>query len=136
VEANKILSQSGDAVLIDVRSQSEYEFVGHPPMAFNLPLMFWDPESYSFKPNPNFKKDLGERVSKDKTVFFMCRSGGRSAKAAQIALSLGFKRVFNVIEGFEGEKDSDGHRTVNGWKNAGLPYTFKVIDKLRYQGPK
>jgi rhodanese-related sulfurtransferase len=135
-EASKILSQSGDALLIDVRSRSEYEFVGHPPMAFNLPLMFWNPGSYSFKSNPNFKKELGERVSRDKTLLFMCRSGGRSEKAAQIAVSLGFKKVFNIIEGFEGEKDSEGHRTVNGWKNAGLPYTFKVNDKLKYQGPE
>ncbi len=135
-EAHNFLQQNENAVLVDVRSQAEYAFVGHPPGAYNLPLKFWDSESYSFKPNPNFKEVLGAAFTRDVPVIFMCQSGGRSAKAAQEAVSLGFTEVYNVMEGFEGETDSEGHRSVTGWKNANLPYTYDIVEKLKYQPVK
>jgi rhodanese-related sulfurtransferase len=132
-EAFQYLSEHSGAVLVDVRSRAEYEFVGHPPMAYNIPLLFWNPQRYRFEPNQHFTKDLESRFGKDVPIFFMCRSGGRSAKAAEEAASVGYKQVFNVAEGFEGSKDGEGHRAVNGWKNAGLPYTYRVSDKLNYR---
>lgn len=135
-EAYNFLVQNEKAVIVDVRSQAEYAFVGHPPRAYNLPMMFWDSGSYSFKPNPNFKKELGATFATDIPVIFICLGGGRSAKAAEAAVSLGFTEVYNVVEGFEGEEDSEGHRSVNGWKNSNLPYSYDVGDKMKYQPVK
>ena len=128
-----MISENGNAVLIDVRSQAEYTFVGHPPMAHNIPWMLWNAEKYSFEPNPRFGEDIVAKFDKDLPILFLCRSGGRSTSAGKKALSLGFKVVYNVVQGFEGSKDNAGHRTVNGWKNAGVPYTFDVEERLKYK---
>jgi rhodanese-related sulfurtransferase len=64
----------------------------------------------------------------------MCRSGDRSARAANLLIDAGFTNVWNQIEGFEGDMSKDGRRTVNGWKNAGLPWTYK-LDKSKLAMP-
>ncbi|OGF97450.1 MAG: hypothetical protein A2Z06_03880 [Candidatus Glassbacteria bacterium RBG_16_58_8] len=133
--AHKVLSENPKAILVDVRSQAEYQFVGHPLNACNIPMTFWNPARYDFEPNPRFAADLTARFAKDVPLLFICRSGGRSEKAAREAVALGFGEVYNVTEGFEGETDSQGLRTINGWKNSGLPYTYEVKEELRYQGP-
>jgi len=101
--------------------------------AFNIPLTFWDEKAQSFEPNGNFVQDIQERFQKSDSLIFICRSGGRSRRAAEEAFQAGFSKVYNVTEGFEGEKDENGHRTVGGWKNRGLPYTYDVNPKLAYR---
>jgi rhodanese-related sulfurtransferase len=119
--------------LVDVRSIAEYVFVGHPEMAYNIPLMFWSEERQRFISNQNFLADIESRFKKDDILIFICRSGGRSFSAATMVRQSGFLKVFNIKEGFEGESDENGYRSINGWKNSGLPYTYRVNSELSYQ---
>jgi rhodanese-related sulfurtransferase len=133
VEAYRFLAENEKSVLIDVRSRAGYYFIGHPPKAHNIPLEFWNAMEYDFEPNPDFSDDLSSKFDKDVPILFLCRGGKKSVEASEMALDMGFKVVANVLQGFEGEEDNDGRRTVNGWKNAGLPYTFDVEEKLMYK---
>jgi rhodanese-related sulfurtransferase len=119
--------------IIDVRSIAEYVLIGHPVDALNIPLTFWNEKAQSFETNGDFVQDIQERFGKSDTLIFICRSGGRSQKAAEAAFQAGFAKVYSVTEGFEGEKDENGHRTVGGWKNRGLPYTYDVNPNLAYR---
>jgi len=127
------MAKNPGTYLIDVRSIAEYVLIGHSVDAFNIPLTFWDEKAQSFEPNGNFVQDIQERFQKSDSLIFICRSGGRSRRAAEEAFQAGFSKVYNVTEGFEGEKDENGHRTVGGWKNRGLPYTYDVNPKLAYR---
>ena len=127
-EAHKILQQENGALLIDVRSSIEYSFVGHPLNAINIPI----------KEHPNWNVQLRfiEQVreslvadvvdnnqSGDVPLLVLCRSGQRSALAGEILIEGGFTNVFNVLNGFEGDKNKNGHRnTINGWRFQGLPW--------------
>jgi rhodanese-related sulfurtransferase len=121
--------------LVDVRSIAEYYFTGHPETAANVPLTFWDEKTMSLLSNDHFTEDIKARFQPQQTLVFICRSGGRSLKAAQLARAAGFPKVYSVKEGFEGEKDAQGHRTVGGWKNSDLPYTYEINKNLIYQWP-
>ncbi len=122
--------------LVDVRSIAEYYLVGHPVQAFSIPLTFWNEARQTFELNESFVPDLQERFQKTDVLVFICRSGGRSRKAAEEAMKAGFSEVYNVDEGFEGEKDEKGLRTVGGWKNRGLPYTYEIDPDLIYPASK
>jgi rhodanese-related sulfurtransferase len=126
------LVKKADTYLIDVRTIAEYVFVGHPENAYNLPLQFWNERAQSQVRNRNFLRDIASRFTKEDTLIFICRSGNRSPVAAQMAMNAGYQNVFNVPEGFESRKDEDGYRTVEGWKNRGLPYTYKLEQKYIY----
>ncbi|MCP2519054.1 rhodanese-like domain-containing protein [Candidatus Aminicenantes bacterium AC-335-A11] len=130
-EAYKML-KNPRTYLVDVRSIAEYVFIGHPEKAYNIPLMFWSEEKQKLIPNKNFIQDLKARFTKTDTLIFICRSGKRSLKAASIARKAGFLNVFSIKEGFEGEKDEQGHRTINGWKNRNLPYTYSLKKEFIY----
>lgn len=119
--------------IVDVRSIAEYILIGHPVNAFNIPTAFWSEGAQSFEPNKNFIQDIQEQFKTTAVLIFICRSGGRSLKAAEQARKAGFSEVYSVNEGFEGEKDENGHRTVGGWKNRGLPYTYDVNPDLAYR---
>ncbi|MFQ6081853.1 MAG: rhodanese-like domain-containing protein [Candidatus Aminicenantia bacterium] len=134
-EAYQMLKNSS-TYLIDVRSVAEYVFVGHPEMAYNIPLMFWSEKEQKLIPNENFLQDIKSSFKKDDVLIFLCRSGGRSLEAAKLAKQSGFIKLFNVKEGFEGEKDEQGYRTVNGWKNSHLPYSYQLKKELSYQPQK
>ena len=121
--------------LVDVRSIAEYYFIGHPETAANVPLTFWDEKAQTLGENGHFVEDLKARYKPQETLVFICRSGSRSLKAAGLARAAGFPNVYGVKEGFEGEKDARGYRTVGGWKNSGLPYTYEVRKDLIYQWP-
>jgi rhodanese-related sulfurtransferase len=114
------LFNSGEAVLVDVRTAEERQFVGHVPDTVHVPWM----TGISLLRNPRFVKELQAKVGdKQEVVLLLCRSGKRSAAAAEAATKAGFTRVFNVLEGFEGDIDEDGHRGgFNGWRHAGLPW--------------
>ena len=105
--------------LVDVRTKPELQYVGKIPGTLAVEWQTWP----GGKPNPEFLGELAAAVGKEEPVMFLCRSGARSHSAAEAALRAGWKETYNVLEGFEGDKDPHGHRnTVNGWRKAGLPW--------------
>lgn len=107
------------AVLVDVRSAEELKFVGQVPGSRNVP---WATGLYLNR-NPRFVKDLEKIVARDQVVILLCRSGKRSAAAAQEATRAGFLHAFNVLEGFEGERNERQQRgALGGWRHSGLPW--------------
>jgi len=118
-EAHAILQSAPNAKLVDVRSRAELDWVGRIPDAVEIEWASYP----GMKPNSQFLNELGKQVEKQTPVLFLCRSGTRSHLAAAAATQAGYTACYNVLEGFEGEKDSDGHRnTVGGWRAAGLPW--------------
>jgi rhodanese-related sulfurtransferase len=120
-EAHEVLQQGGGAKLVDVRTRAELDWVGRVPGALEVELLTW-PGS---RPNPEFVKQLEQQVpDKDTPLLFLCRSGGRSHNAAMLAMQAGYSDTYNVLEGFEGDKDDSGHRnTTGGWRANGLPWS-------------
>jgi len=113
------LFSAGQAQLVDVRTTEERKFVGHVPESLHVA---WATGT-SLTRNPRFARELEAKVGKDTTVLLLCRSGKRSVLAAEVATKAGFTRVFNVLEGFEGEIDENRHRgSSDGWRLAGLPW--------------
>lgn len=143
VEASELLADP-NVVFIDVRSRAEVSFLGLPTRAnVNIPYMVmpmmaeFDAEhgSYGLEINPDFPtafeawvKEHGQ--SKDTTFVLMCRSGSRSAKAASLLFDMGFTNTYTVIDGYEGDKakqgEHAGQRVVNGWRNAGLDWSYEI----------
>jgi rhodanese-related sulfurtransferase len=113
------LAAAGAAILIDVRTAEEYKYVGHVP---GTPLVQWQ-SGAALTRNPRFTRELAGKASKNDAILLICRSGKRSAAAAEAATRAGFSRVFNVLEGFEGEITPDGQRgATGGWRYHGLPW--------------
>lgn len=113
------LFQAGEALLVDVRTAEEYKFVGHVPESKHVA---WA-TGLSLSRNPRFVKELESKAGRDKPVLLLCRSGKRSALAAEAAAKAGLNNVFNILEGFEGDLDAEQRRGVfNGWRHAGLPW--------------
>jgi len=112
------LMQSG-TTLVDVRTKAELDWVGRVPGALWIE---WN--SYpGAQLNPNFLGQLAEVTDKDDPIMFICRSGARSHHAAHFATQAGWQECYNVLEGFEGDKDANQHRNaVGGWRKAGLPW--------------
>lgn len=107
------------AILVDVRTKPELDFVGSVPGAVWIEWNSY-PEG---RRNPRFLEELAQKVPKEAPVMFLCRSGGRSHQAAIAATQAGWREAYNVLEGFEGEKDREGHRgALGGWRKAGLPW--------------
>lgn len=136
-------------ILIDVRTRAEAMYVGMPsdadalvPYVEHQEMMSdWDDKRHMYKlePNQDFVAEFERRMKarglgKDASVILICRSGDRSAKAADRLQMAGYTKVYSVTEGFEGDMAKDGpkagQRAVNGWKNAGLPWTYK-LDKAK-----
>jgi rhodanese-related sulfurtransferase len=118
-EAYEAMQQDPSTVLVDVRSKAELELVGRIAAAKHIEWAFYP----GMVANPDFAAQLQATVDKDKTIVFMCRTGGRSHNAAVVASQLGYK-AYNMLEGFEGEANEQKQRTlINGWKHAGLPWT-------------
>lgn len=113
------LVSAGDAVLVDVRTAEERKFVGHVPDSVHVA---WATGTAMTR-NPRFVKELESRAGRDVVILLLCRSGKRSAAAAEAAAKAGFSNVFNVLEGFEGELNADGQRrNSGGWIARGLPW--------------
>jgi rhodanese-related sulfurtransferase len=119
-EAHALLQQLPASKLVDVRTQAEWEYVGHIP---DTVLIEWNTYPNGQR-NPDFLNELQAQVARgDAPVMFLCRSGARSHQAAQAATQAGYSNSYNILEGFEGDKDANGHRnTVGGWRFAGLPW--------------
>lgn len=154
VEAAAMKQANPSKVLfIDIRTRAEAMFVGMPALVdFLVPVLDFpenwewsvDQGEYLQQGNPNFVKDIEKRLaamglSKEDTVILICRSGVRSNSATGLLTHFGFKKAYTVIDGFEGDKGTDGaskgYRTVNGWKNAKLPWSYKLDTKKMYTDP-
>ena len=119
-EAFEVLRQNAGARLVDVRTRAELDWVGRVPGAVEIELLTYPGN----RPNGDFVRQLEQEVEKNAPVLFICRSGGRSHNAAMMAMQAGYRDAYNVLEGFEGDKDEAGHRnTKGGWRAAGLPWT-------------
>jgi len=119
-EAHEIWRNAPGAQLVDVRTRAEWDYVGRIPGAVEIELLGYPGN----RPNPEFVRELEKRVDKSAPALFICRSGGRSHNAAMLAKQAGYAAAYNVLEGFEGDRDAQGHRnTVGGWRAAGLPWT-------------
>ena len=118
-EAYEVLQLAPGAKLVDVRTRAELDWVGRIPDAVEIEWLLY-PGS---QPNPNFLAHLDRQVDKESLTLFICRSGGRSHQAAAAATAAGHPDCYNVLEGFEGDKDASEQRNkVGGWRHAGLPW--------------
>jgi rhodanese-related sulfurtransferase len=142
-------TEAGRALLIDVRTGTELMHVGvaesmtaHVPLAEIAQPIVWDDKAGGVRhaPNPTFVADIDAVVAKagarkDSRILVICRSGQRSARAVDMLAAAGYTDVWSVTDGFEGDAAPDGRRTVNGWKNANLPWSYK-IDKAKFYAGK
>ncbi len=127
-QAWELLEGDPHAVLLDVRTQMEYDYVGHPLNALHVPWM--DAPDWTVDAGfvDKVRAALSKRVGPDKapeamTILSMCRSGKRSLAAAEALASQGFTKLYNIEDGFEGDLDNNKHRnTMNGWRVASLPW--------------
>ena len=138
-EAYEMRQASPDQVkLIDVRTPEEYALIGHPEMAWNIPVGFITYQrkdgklEYGVRMNAEFVPEVKRLAEPTDTLLLMCRSGGRSAMAIDLLATVGFKNLYNITDGMEGDKVEDpenvfhGKRMRNGWKNWGLPWTYGI----------
>lgn len=146
-EAVQLRTRDPDAVLIDIRSRAEVAFVGvgegidkHIPYMIVEEGWQFDAEkgNYRLIPNPDFLEafeafawDRG--LDAEATILLMCRSGSRSARAANLLNQMGYRRVYSVIDGFEGDRGPSGVRDVNGWKNSGLRWSYRIPAEIAYR---
>ena len=151
VEAGDFLNDE-TVLFIDVRSRAEVAFLGLPSRVDkHIPYMVMPlvPEfdsakhEYKLELNPDFPIDVKNFVAEvgagpDTPIVLMCRSGSRSARAADLLTDMGFTQVYTMLDGFEGDKSKDGEfkgmRMVNGWKNAGLAWSYSISDEQVYPG--
>ena len=138
----------------DVRTRAEAMYVGWPtdadaliPYVEHPELMTeWDDKRFMYKlePNQDFVPEVERRLKemglgKDATIILVCRSGDRSSKAQDRLQTAGYSKVYGIAEGVEGDTVKDGpkvgQRAVNGWKNANLPWTYK-LDKTKMYFPR
>jgi rhodanese-related sulfurtransferase len=124
--------------ILDVRTPEEFLFVGYPTMAWKIPVATqsyeWDAEKKQFtmKPLPDFASRVSQVFKPDDVIMAMCRSGGRSAIAVNMLAKAGFKHVYNIIDGMEGDANADSGSVAqaqplkDGWKNSGCPWTKKL----------
>lgn len=119
--------------ILDVRTPEEYLFVGHPPMAWKIPVASqsyeWDEDKkqYSLKPLFDFSSRVSGVAKLDATLLVMCRSGGRSAIACNMLAQAGFTQAHNIIDGMEGDGHGDSESTPQGgWKDSDCPWTKKL----------
>ncbi len=118
-EAWQVWQLAPGAKLVDVRTRAEWEWVGRVPAAVQIEWLSWP----GGQPNAGFLAQLRQQVDPQALVMFMCRSGARSDAAARAAIGAGYSNCYNVLEGFEGDKDANGQRNrIGGWRHAGLPW--------------
>lgn len=143
--AHRALTQNPDILFIDVRDPIEVSFVGHAesidkiiPVAVATHEV--DPETgqYRMVANDDFVADVDDLVAerglaKSDPIIVSCMAGFRSGAAARRLIDAGYTNVWNLVEGFEGDKASDGTRTQNGWRNAGLPWRYKLAPGVAWE---
>lgn len=127
-EAWEIMQSDSQAIVLDVRTSMEFDYVGHPAGAVNIP---WQ-EAPEWKIDDNFVQKVRDKLRhiyettdsiEDITILTICRSGKRSQLAAQALTEGGFNKVYNIEQGFEGDRDGAKHRSrINGWRFHNLPW--------------
>ena len=118
-EASDLLRLAPGAKIVDVRTRAEWDWVGRVAGAVEIE---WNQYPGGVR-NPNFVAELKRQVDPEALVMFLCRSGVRSIAAATAATEAGYNTCYNILEGFEGDKDANGHRNnIGGWRKAGLPW--------------
>lgn len=118
-EAYEIWRAAPGAKLVDVRSRAEMDFVGRIPGAVEIEWAIYP----GMKPNPHFLAALEQQIDKEALVLFICRSGGRSHFAANVATQAGFTDCYNVLIGCEGDLNAQKQRkATNSWRGLGLPW--------------
>jgi rhodanese-related sulfurtransferase len=118
-EAYELLRSAPGARLVDVRTRAELDYVGRIPGSVEIEWQHY-PDGVR---NASFLAQLRAQVDPESLVMFICRSGARSHAAADAAAAAGYTQCYNVLEGFQGDKDGQGHRdTLGGWRLAGLPW--------------
>lgn len=146
--ADLLKAERARILFIDVRTRAEVQFVGYPsdidgvvPFVEMSQFADWDDANsrYKLEPNASFSDGVtrllrAKGLAKTDTVILICRSGDRSSRGADLLAEAGYTNVFTVTDGVEGDLSSEGRRTVNGWKNAGLPWTYKM-DKAKTYAP-
>jgi rhodanese-related sulfurtransferase len=122
-EAFKLLQLDPRVRLVDVRTRAELDWVGRP-VVDELQYKHIEWTLYpGGTPNPDFAAQLRAALTPDTPVLFFCRAAVRSKRAATVATEAGFTQAYDVLEGFEGDKDNQGHRkTIEGWCYRGLPW--------------
>ncbi len=139
----------GKVLFVDVRTPEELYFVGHAVnIDKNIPLKYVDysrtnkkGKGFASAKNKNLIAQLdaamkAKGLTKEDAVIFICRSGDRSAFAATAAFKAGYKKPYTITTGTEGDKSAEKKRTVNGWKNDGLPWNYKFNkDYFQYEKP-
>jgi rhodanese-related sulfurtransferase len=136
-EAYEMWQAAPDKVkVLDVRTPEEFALIGHAEMAWNIPLGFITYErtggkfTHGVRMNQDFVTEVEKLAGPTDVLLVMCRSGGRSAMAVNQLAAAGFKNVYNITDGMEGDKVKDpesvnfGKRMKNGWKNSGLPWAY------------
>ncbi len=119
-EAHELLQSTPRARLIDVRTKAELEWIGRIPGAIEIEWQDWPAKQI----NPHFLQTLKHSVVTESLLMFLCRSGQRSDSAAKAATEAGFPDCYNILEGFEGNKDANSQRNrTGGWRHAGLPWS-------------
>ncbi len=149
IEAARFLDDPR-TVLVDVRSRAEVAFLGLPRRTnVHMPYMVMPMMSefdaskgtYQLEINPDFPLEFKayaetHGIAADTPIVLICRSGTRSARAADILYGMGYTNVYSVLDGFEGDKAKDGpdkgKRSVNGWKNAGLEWSYQIEESQAY----
>jgi len=146
--ADMLKAERARILFVDVRTRAEIQFVGYAtdidgvvPFVEMSQFADWDDANsrYKLEPNASFSDGVtrllqAKGLAKTDKVILICRSGDRSARAADLLADAGYGNVYSVIDGVEGDLSPEGRRTVNGWKNAGLPWTYKM-DKARTYAP-
>ncbi len=152
VDAFDMVSEDpGSVLFLDVRTRGELQFIGMPmlvdaqvPFLIEATPLAWDEVSSSFKliPKPDFVAAVDARLARkglarDAPVILLCQGGTRAARAADVLTRAGYATVYSVVDGFEGdpvaEGPNKGQRLVNGWRNAGLPWSAR-LDRAKMYG--
>lgn len=149
MEAYEMWKANPDKVkIVDCRTPEEYTYVGHAAMAYNVPSSFWtgkwnaEKKDFDLQNNAEFETQLKALFAPGDTILIMCRSGQRSSVSVNRLAQAGFTNVYNIVDGFEGDKVSDedsyykGKRMKNGWKNSAAPWTYDLDPKLIYAPAK
>lgn len=130
--------------ILDCRLPQEYVYVGHAPMAHNIPSKIWtgkynaEKKEPVLEENPDFEAHVKQKFGEQDIILVMCRSGHRSADSVNRLAKAGFTNVYNIVDGFEGDKITDeesyfkGKRMTNGWKNSPAPWTYDLDMALIY----
>ncbi|MEO1721999.1 MAG: rhodanese-like domain-containing protein [Pseudomonadota bacterium] len=146
-EASRALESNPGIVFIDIRDPIEVSFIGHPepidavvPWRIGTHVFVPEKGRYRMDANPAFVAEveavlMREGKDKDDPVFLICRSGNRTGAAANALAEAGFTNVWNVVDGFEGDRNTEGVRDVNGWRNAGLPWRYALDARTAWQSP-